>query len=380
MAPGLGVPKAVAQTERLPRRAGDHVRDQARLSATGYRSTSCTGPPAVDRARVTIAGRAVATAVDFRIAQARDGFGRAVTDRGAGLVELRDIEIFLTLAEELHFGRTAERLRVSQARVSQAIKLQERRIGAALFERTSRSVRLTPLGKRLRDRLDAGYREIMAGLDEAAAAARGQVGTLTVGTFDTHHQEIAAVLDLFRQRHPQCELRLRENLPSDPFGGLRAGRVDIAVLWLPVREPDLVVGPELYTEQLVLAVASDHPLASRDRVEMEDLGDHPVVGLEGPIPDYVWEAHTPLVTPAGRPIRCGITLATIEEALTAIGAGSVVSPIGSFAAAARLRRDITFVPITDGPILRYAPVWRSANETPLVRAFVQAAEATQNTA
>jgi DNA-binding transcriptional LysR family regulator len=119
-------------------------------------------------------------------------------------VELRDIEIFLALAEELHFGRTAERLHVSQARVSQSIKQQERRIGGALFERTSRSVRLTPLGERLRDRLRTGYDEIMAGVEEAAASARGHAGTLNVGAFDTHHRQIAAVLDLFRQRHPQC--------------------------------------------------------------------------------------------------------------------------------------------------------------------------------
>jgi DNA-binding transcriptional LysR family regulator len=172
---------------------------------------------------------------------------------------------------------------------------------------------------------------------------------------------------------------MREILPADPFGGLRAGRIDIGLLWLPVREPDLVVGPESHTEPLVLAVASDHPLASRDRVEMEDLGDHPVVGLEGPIPDYVWEAHTPSVTPAGRPIRRGIAVATLEEGLTAIGAGSVISPVGLYVAASRLRRDITFVPITDGPILRFAPVWRSAGETALVRAFVQAAGDAQNT-
>ncbi len=116
-------------------------------------------------------------------------------------MELRDIEIFLTLAEELHFGRTAERLRVSQARVSQSIKQQERRIGGALFERTSRNVRLTPLGERLRERLEAGYGEIMAGIDEAATSAREQAGTLTVGTMATHYQEIATVVDLFRQRH-----------------------------------------------------------------------------------------------------------------------------------------------------------------------------------
>lgn len=295
-------------------------------------------------------------------------------------MELRDIEIFLTLAKELHFGRTAERLRISQARVSQSIKQQERRIGGALFERTSRSVLLTPLGERLRDRLDAGYGEIMAGIDEAAAAARGQVGTLTVGTMATGHQGIAAVLDLFRQRHPQCELRMREILPTDPFGGVRAGRVDIALVWLPVREPDLVVGPPLHTEHLVLAVASDHPLAGRERIVMEDLGDYPVVYPDGPIPDYVWEAHTPSVTPAGRPIRRGIAVATLEEAFTAIAGGSVVSPVGADAAATRQRGDITFLAITDGPILRYAPVWRGTAETPLVRAFVQAVGDAQKTA
>ena len=288
-------------------------------------------------------------------------------------MELRDIEIFLALAEELHFGRTAERLRVSQARVSQSIKQQERRIGGALFERTSRSVRLTPLGERLRDRLAAGYGEIMAGIEEAAAAARGHSGTLIVGTFDTQSQEIAAVLDLFRQRHPGCELRMREVLPTDPFGGLRAGRVDVAVLWLPVREPDLVVGPELFTESLVLAVAPDHPLAGRDHVEMEDLGDHPVVYPDGPIPDYVWEAHTPAVTPSGRPIRRGAPVATLAEAFTVIAGGGVVSPIGAYSAGSRVRSDITFIPITDGPVMRYAPVWRSAGETPLVRAFLRAA-------
>ncbi|MDG4820847.1 LysR family transcriptional regulator [Asanoa sp. WMMD1127] len=289
-------------------------------------------------------------------------------------MELRDIEIFLTLAEELHFGRTAERLRVSQARVSQSIKQQERRIGGALFERTSRSVRLTPLGERLRNRLTAGYGEIMAGIDEAAASARGQVGTLTVGTMDIQHREIAAVLDLFRQRHPQCELRMREILPSDPFGPLRAGRVDIGLLWLPVREPDLVVGPEVFFERTVLAVATDHPLAGRERAEMEDLGDHPVVYIDGPIPDYVWESHTPSVTPGGRPVRRGLAVTTVEEAFTAIGSGRVISPIGAFTAAARRRDDVTFLPITDAPTMRYALVWRSAGETSLVRAFVRAAE------
>ncbi|MEV6305491.1 LysR family transcriptional regulator [Actinoplanes sp. NPDC051861] len=289
-------------------------------------------------------------------------------------MELRDIEIFLALAEELHFGRTAERLHVSQARVSQSVKQQERRIGGALFERTSRSVRLTPLGARLRERLAAGYGEILAGIEEATAAARGQSGTLTVGTFDTQAQHLAAALDLFRQRHPRCELRMREVLPTDPFAGLRSGRVDVAVLWLPVREPDLAVGPELFTESRVLAVAPGHPLAGRAQVTMEVLGDHPVIQPDGPIPDYVWQAHTPAVTPSGRPVKPGATVTTLAEAFSAISTGDVISPIGADAAATRLRHDIAFVPITDAPLMRYAPVWRNASETSLIRAFVQAAE------
>ncbi|WBB56275.1 LysR family transcriptional regulator [Verrucosispora sp. WMMD573] len=294
-------------------------------------------------------------------------------------MELRDIEIFLTLTEELHFGRTAERLHVSQSRVSQSIKQQERRIGGGLFERTSRAVRLTPLGERLRDRLRAGYSEIISGIEEATATARGQAGTLTVGTMATHYQSVEAVLDLFRQRHPQCELRLREILPTDPLGPLRAGTVDIGILWLPIREPDLTVGPVLHREKLVLAVAAGHPLAGRGSVELEDLGDHPVVYPEGPIPDYVWEAHTPSTTPAGRPVRRGLGIVTLEEAFQAIAGGSVVSPIGSDVKATRQRGDITFLPITDGPVLRYAPVWRKGGENALVRAFLQVLTKAQQT-
>jgi hypothetical protein len=85
---------------------------------------------------------------------------------GEAVVEQRDIEIFLTLAEELHFGRTAERLHVSTARVSQTIKKLERGIGTTLFERTSRHVALTPIGRRLDDdkRPDISYIPIRDGL------------------------------------------------------------------------------------------------------------------------------------------------------------------------------------------------------------------------
>ncbi|MQY13802.1 hypothetical protein SRB5_39570 [Streptomyces sp. RB5] len=289
-------------------------------------------------------------------------------------MELRDIEIFLTLAEELHFGRTAERLHVSQARVSQSIAKQERRIGAALFERTSRKVALTPIGSRLRDDLDAGYRLITAGLQRATDAARGASGTLNLGIMGPLAHDIAHLTALFRARHPGCELRFREAHFSDPFGPLRAGDVDVQLTWLPVREADLTVGPELLVEPVALAVSPDHPLAGREYVELEDLADCEMMRPAYPVPDYWLRTLAPDTTPSGRPIRGGVRAATIQEAFAMVAAGLCVTTV--FAPVTRYypRADIDFVPLRDATPSRWALVWRTAHETALVRALAETAE------
>jgi DNA-binding transcriptional LysR family regulator len=157
-------------------------------------------------------------------------------------VELRDIEIFLVLAEELHFGRTAERLHVSRARVSQAIKKQERRIGAPLFDRTSRTVTLTPIGQRLRDDLQQAYDLVQSGLARATAAALGVHGTLRLGAMGVSGNEMQPVISTFRARHADSDVEITEFHFSDPFARLRSGEVDLQLMWLPVREPDMTVG------------------------------------------------------------------------------------------------------------------------------------------
>src|SRR4051812_26250310 len=125
-------------------------------------------------------------------------------------MELRDIEIFLTLAEELHFGRTAERLHITPSRVSQALKKQERQIGAPLFDRTSRVVRLTPLGEQVQRDLSAGYGQISEGIETAKGTVHGTVGTLTLGTIGPYPMHINGVLELFQPRHPGARLLHRE--------------------------------------------------------------------------------------------------------------------------------------------------------------------------
>jgi len=288
-------------------------------------------------------------------------------------VELRDIEIFLTLAEELHFGRTAERLHISQARVSQTIKAQERRIGAALFERTSRAVRLTPLGERLRAQVQPAYQQIIAAVHDATTAARGISGLLTLGTMGAMARAVDNVVAVFRSRHPSADVRFREIHPPDPFTGLRSNDVDVAVLWLPVREPDLVVGPVLRISPVLLMVAESHPLGGRDSVSIEDLADHVVLAPNGPIPRYMEESLVPFHTPTGRPIMRGDRVSTWQEVLTTVAAGRAVALAQAEAATFFPWPGIRYVAIHDAAPSKWALVWSKAAETSLIRALAEAA-------
>ncbi|WP_258193304.1 LysR family transcriptional regulator [Streptomyces sp. MA5143a] len=291
--------------------------------------------------------------------------------RGDGL-ELRDIEIFLVLAEELHFGRTAERLHVSQARVSQAIKKQERRIGGALFERTSRSVVLTPLGSGLRADLRQAYDLITDGLARATAAARGVSGTVRLGVMGALGHELRPVIKEFTTRHPHCDVVLTEFHFSDPFALLRSGRVDAQLMWLPVREPDLTVGPCVLTEGRVLAVPAASDWAGRESMSMEDLGDC-VTFERPPVPDYWGDAMLPRHTPLGRPIPSGPAARTFHEILALVAAGRIVSPLNQHVTRYYTHPGISYVPLHDAPRTEWALVWCTARDSPRLHAFAETA-------
>ncbi|MBB6565442.1 LysR family transcriptional regulator [Kribbella sandramycini] len=285
-------------------------------------------------------------------------------------MELRDIEIFLTLAEELHFGRAAERLHVSQARVSQSIKAQERRIGAPLFERTSRAVLLTPLGEQLRADLQAGYDAIRTGVVKATEAAQGVSGTVRLGVMGAVGHEIRELLAAFRDRHPACEVALHEIHFSNPFSALRAGELELALVWRPVREPDLVEGPIVFTEGRVLAVWTDHELAARPAVSMEDFAGQLVVD-PGPLPEYWIESMVPARTPSGQAIARGPLVSTFHEVLTRIAAAEAVAPLNEHVLRYYTHPGVVFVPVHDAPPTEWVLVWRDGALSPRVRAFVE---------
>ncbi|MEU6073918.1 LysR family transcriptional regulator [Micromonospora sp. NPDC047074] len=286
-------------------------------------------------------------------------------------MELRDIEIFLTLSAELHFGRTAERLRISQARVSQAIKQQERSIGGRLFERTSRAVRLTPLGDQLRDDLTPHYQGVKESLARARLSARGVTAVLRIGTIAAFIHDLDPVWSDFRRRHPQWGLNIRYTQYLDAFAALRRNDMDALICWLPVEEVDFTVGPLVHTGQRVLAVAHDHPLTRRSTVSLERLAeDHGVVTGQPHIPDYWEDACVPFHTPKGRAIERRVHVATLEDILMLVGTGQVTHLMRADAPRYHSRPDLTFVPFEDAPDMRWALVWRSdSDDNPRVRAL-----------
>ncbi|MFI9508266.1 LysR family transcriptional regulator [Nocardia sp. NPDC052566] len=292
-------------------------------------------------------------------------------------MELRDIEIFLTLAQELHFGRTAQRLHVTQSRVSHAIKKQERHIGAPLFLRTSRTVVLTPIGQQLREDLQRGYQLIEAAVARANATAQGMGHTLVLGLMGALGHVIRAELDAFTAAYSEVSLDVREIHFSDPFGPLRAGEVDVQLMWLPVHEPDLTVGPTVFSEPVWLAVGADHPLASAEQATLEDLGDNTVFGLGPEVPAYWQEAMVPFHTPSGRPIRRGPQVRTFQEILTMIAAGRAITTVQEHCLHYYARPDVTYVPLADAPACTWGFVWRTGTESDLIRAFAAVMEQRQ---
>jgi DNA-binding transcriptional LysR family regulator len=277
--------------------------------------------------------------------------------------ERHEVESFLVLAEELHFGRTAERLRVSTARVSQTIRKLERRIGVPLFTRTSRRVELTPVGRQLRTDLAPAWAAVEAAFGAAVEAGRGVTGTLRAAFGDAAGgQLLAGVAELFRRRRPECRVELREARPAEVLPWLRAGEIDVVLAALPLDGPDLVTGPVLVSELRFLAVAAGHPFARRESVPVADLAR--VTVLRDALPNPWLDEHAPVAEP--RP-------GGLQELLTLVGAGAGVLPVGAHIRRYHPRPDVAYVPFGDAPRLDWGLVWRTGPAPGRIQDFADAA-------
>jgi len=193
------------------------------------------------------------------------------------LPDLRLIRYFVAVAEELHFGRAAARLRMAQPGLSQQIKALERLLGVRLLERTSRQVRLTPAGSLL---LGEGRRlllEAERAVDRVRRTGRGEIGRVTVAAIGSAtYDVIPRLLRAQRKRMPDIEVVLREMSTPAQVQALRSGEVDVGFLRLPADTTELVTHA-VRADRMALMIPDAHPLARRTRIPLRALAREPLI-------------------------------------------------------------------------------------------------------
>ncbi|GAA5161005.1 LysR family transcriptional regulator [Amycolatopsis dongchuanensis] len=295
-------------------------------------------------------------------------------------MELQELRIFLVLAEERHFGRTASRLLLSQSRVSQAIRSLERKLDGRLFERTSRSVHLTAFGEVVRDDVGQAYAALVEALQRSKHRASSVVGTVQLGIYNNSLNagpQMTAVVRAFTAAHPSCAVHFVDvgSVP-DPLALLRSGQVDLYTARLPLDQPDLTIGPVLVRQRRVLLVAATDPLAGRESIDYDEIGERPVGTLGPTQPPEFAEAFIPSVTGTGRRVQRTVgNLGTAVEINMQVALGQLVHPTVEGWTEHHYHPDVVAVPIRDLPPSETALCWLTAVNNPRTSAFVEQAVA-----
>lgn len=192
-------------------------------------------------------------------------------------IELRHLRYFTAVAEELHFGRAAERLGIAQPPLSQQIKSLEMLIGYPLFERKPR-VCLTLAGEALLEVARRMLAQAEEGLDLARRAGRGEAGVITVGfAASILTTALPEALRTYRERHPGVELRLRELSSAAQAAALAEGSIDVGFVREAVEEGAGLACEPILREEFVAVLPPGHPLTERRRLSFNKLADEPFV-------------------------------------------------------------------------------------------------------
>lgn len=193
-------------------------------------------------------------------------------------MEIRQLELFVAVAEELHFGRAADRLHMAQPPLSQQIRKLEIELGVSLFDRTTRSVKLTSAGAALLIQARIVLREMGQAERAAKAGGQGEFGIVRIGFAGASTRHLLPLLAReVKARFPHIELELRGNLYANAAQeALDKGSIDLGFVRLPFNIPGLSYRP-IEEETLVCVVGSQHPLASQSSVAISDLAEEPFV-------------------------------------------------------------------------------------------------------
>ncbi|GAB1408352.1 LysR substrate-binding domain-containing protein [Thermomonas brevis] len=276
-------------------------------------------------------------------------------------MNLRDLKYLVALAELRHFGKAAQACFVSQPTLSMQIRKLEEELGVALFERAPRKVMLTPAGQDMVQRA----RRILAEVEQMKEAARRskdpEAGSLRLGVFPTLGPYLLPhVVPQLRERFPQLELLLVEEKSDVLLQRLREGRLDAALLALPLHDEQLHA-QFLFEEPFVLAAPVQHPLAQGEALSMDELSDETLLLLEDG--HCLRDQALDVCRLSGAQEKAGFRATSLEtlRQMVAAGVGVTLLPALAVHAPVAQPRNIRLVPFRDPPpSRRIALVWRKS--------------------
>tara|TARA_R110000824_G_scaffold364438_1_gene552790 strand:- start:877 stop:1800 length:924 start_codon:yes stop_codon:yes gene_type:complete len=291
-------------------------------------------------------------------------------------IELRHLRYFIYVADEMHFGRAAERLGIAQAPLSQQIKQLEERVGVQLFERTTRSVRLTHAGEVFREKALLALGNVGDGI-EAARQVMGKANRkLTIGCVSpVIFTCLPEILRTFHAKRPNTRIDIKILTTDELLDAMVEGRIDVAFIRPPRAKAHLNI-EHLFSEAFVGLVPSDHPLASKDDVTLHDFAELPYIAY-API---LGVGYQNVVMQHARNI--GVSINIVEEvghtlgivALVAAGMGVGIAPSW---VTHMPHPGVTYLPMHDlpGDAVTLALAWPIDSTSSVVGEFVECSRA-----
>lgn len=257
-------------------------------------------------------------------------------------MEHRLLEYFVAVSEELHFTKAADKLNISQPTLSQQIRLLEQELGTPLFHRSGKKNFLTQAGQILLEHTRRVFHELDQAKLEINELAGVKRGKLTIGCSGNHL--LLNTLITFHRQFPGVELTITELATAETCEGLLNNKLDLGIVFLPLRHEQLVSTP-LYDEELVLVVSSLHPFSGLQQIQLAQLSEIPLILF--PHKFLVRQMLDTACTGIGTTLHPIMELSTMESQwqMAAHNIGGTVLP-ASYAATLRDTR-ITMIPLAE---------------------------------
>jgi len=289
------------------------------------------------------------------------------------MIETRQLRYFQAVAEELHFGRAAARLRIAQPALSRQIQQLEEEIETKLLKRTQRVVELTPAGVIFLERTSRILEEIGRAVTDARRISKGEYGHLVVGFIHSStYGLLPAIVERFQHLYPDIELELHEMTIAEQHDALSRGLIDIGLL-RPLPAPSGIEVQPIMDDPFLLAVPDKHPLAKVDAVYMKALAAEPMIMFskrESPLFHLRIGA---MCEQAGFSPRIVQHATQIHTVVGLVGAGIGIAVVPGTARNLHTR-GVRFLEILDEPEpVHVALGWQRGKDTPAVQSFRQVA-------